>query len=119
MQRKMNKDWIYVVLVRALKTMAQTSLGMFTVGAAISEVGWMHILSVAFVSGVYSVLTSLSVGVEERQAKDGELLIDSSGETDIWRLDLGDELDNLSNKKVIVLKVDANADLSKPPFSRE
>lgn len=43
---------------------------------------------------------------------DGTLLIDTHDpEKDIYRLDFGDNLDELSSKKKVTLLVDANADL--------
>jgi hypothetical protein len=60
----MNKDywskWIKAAGIRALKTMAQTALGMFTVGMAAEEVKWSYVASVALVAGVYSLITSIA-----------------------------------------------------------
>jgi len=57
---KINASWIKAAGVRAVKTMAQTALGMFTVGAALNDIDWINVASVAVVSGVYSLLTSLA-----------------------------------------------------------
>ena len=56
--------WVQAAAVRAIKTMAQTALAMFTVGQAMSEVDWAYVGSVAAAAGIYSVLTSL-VGLPE------------------------------------------------------
>lgn len=56
--------WVKAAGVRAVKTMAQTALGMITVGAAVNEIDWMYVGSVALVSGLASVLTSLA-GIPE------------------------------------------------------
>lgn len=59
-------EWFKAALVRALRTMAQTALGMFTVGMAMEEVKWTYVASVAVVSGIYSLLTSVA-GLPEVQ----------------------------------------------------
>lgn len=56
--------WAKAAAVRAVKTMAQTAIGMITVGATVSEVDWMGVLSVSAVAGVVSVLTSIT-GIPE------------------------------------------------------
>lgn len=52
--------WIKAAAVRAVRTMAQTALGMFTVGMAVEEVKWSYVASVSLVSGVYSLITSIA-----------------------------------------------------------
>ncbi len=52
--------WAKAAAVRAIKTVAQTALASITVGAAINEVSWGYIASVAVVAGVASVLTSIA-----------------------------------------------------------
>lgn len=54
------KTWVKAALVRAVKTMAQTAVGMIAVGAAMSEVQWLYVGSVALTAGILSVLTSLA-----------------------------------------------------------
>ena len=56
--------WIKAAGIRAIKTVAQTAVGMITVGAAISEINWIYVASVSAVAGVASLLTSLS-GIPE------------------------------------------------------
>ena len=64
----MSKDywikWIKAAGIRAIKTVAQTAVGMITVGAAISEINWPYVASVSVVAGVASLLTSLA-GIPE------------------------------------------------------
>ena len=52
--------WVKAAGVRALKTMAQTALSLFTVGQVISEIDWKMILSASIVAGIYSLLTSVA-----------------------------------------------------------
>lgn len=75
--KKIDKEWFKAALVRALKTIAQVMIGMITVGAAIYEVDWLYIVSVAVVSGIVSILTSIA-GLPETST-DGTLQMD--GET--------------------------------------
>ena len=58
------KKWLKAAGIRAVKTVAQTALGMITVGAAVNELDWVYIGSVSLVAGIASVLTSI-VGVPE------------------------------------------------------
>ena len=57
-------EWAKAAGIRAIKTMAQTALGMMTVGMAVEEIKWEYVGSVALVSGIYSLLTSV-VGLPE------------------------------------------------------
>ena len=45
--------------IRAVKTMAQTALSLFTIGQAVADVSWASVISISLVSGLYSVLTSV------------------------------------------------------------
>lgn len=60
MNKEYWKKWWKAALVRALRTMAQVACGSFTVDAAFFEVDWRRVVSVAIVSGIYSLLTSVS-----------------------------------------------------------
>jgi hypothetical protein len=59
------KKWFRAAGIRALKTFAQTAVSMLTVGQAFLEVNWINVLSVAGVSAVVSMLTSLGGLPEE------------------------------------------------------
>ena len=61
------KKWFKLAGIRAIKTVAQTAVGMITVGAAISEINWVYVASVSAVAGVASLLTSLA-GIPEVEA---------------------------------------------------
>ena len=56
--------WLKGAGIRAVKTMAQTAVAMVTVGLGITEVNWVHIVSVSVVAGVASLLTSVA-GIPE------------------------------------------------------
>lgn len=54
------KKWAIAALKRAVRTFAQTALGMITVGAAFSEIDWAYIASVSGVAAAASILMSLA-----------------------------------------------------------
>ena len=58
MSKKFTMAWLKAAGIRALKTFAQTAVGMIAVGAAIKDVDWINVLSVAAVAAILSVLTS-------------------------------------------------------------
>ncbi len=57
--------WFKAAAARAVRTMAQVGLSYITVGAAISDVQWGNLVSVALVAMVYSFLTSILIGIPE------------------------------------------------------
>lgn len=61
------KEWMKAALIRAVRTMAQVALGFITVGMAASEIDWKTVVSVAAVSGIYSILTSVAGLPEVKQ----------------------------------------------------
>lgn len=69
----MNKDywtqWLKAAGIRALKTFAQTAVGMITVGAAIADIDWALVGSVSAVAAIASLLTSI-VGIPEVDKKE-------------------------------------------------
>ena len=56
----MTKQWWKAAGIRAIKTVAQSAVGMIAVGAAISEIDWIYVVSVAVVAGIVSMLTSIA-----------------------------------------------------------
>ena len=64
--------WLKRAGIRALKTMAQTAVGVIGAGSVISSVDWKMVASAAVVAGVVSMLTSVA-GIPEVEAEEGEL----------------------------------------------
>lgn len=63
------EKWIKAAGIRALKTVAQTAVGMLSGDLiGILEVNWISVLSVAATAGVLSLLTSLAGLPEVEQA---------------------------------------------------
>lgn len=54
------KNWIKCAGVRAIKTVAQTAVGVIGASALISEVNWATVISAAALAGVISLLTSVA-----------------------------------------------------------
>lgn len=61
-------NWSKAAGIRALKTIAQTALGMIAVGAALQDVNWLYVGSVSLTAGILSLLTSLA-GLPEVESK--------------------------------------------------
>lgn len=55
----MTKEWLKAAGIRAVKTMAQSAIGMMALGMGVPDIDWLNVLSVAVVAGVVSILTSL------------------------------------------------------------
>lgn len=54
------KKWIKAASVRAIKTVAQTAVGIIGASAIISEVNWKVVLSASLLAGITSLLTSIA-----------------------------------------------------------
>ena len=59
-QNVFTAEWFKAALIRAIKTVAQTALSLFTVGMAAEEIPWPYVASVSLVAGIYSLLTSVA-----------------------------------------------------------
>ena len=58
------QKWIKASLVRAVKTVAQTAVGVIGASTMISEVSWQVVLSASVLAGIVSILTSIA-GIPE------------------------------------------------------
>ncbi len=65
----MSKKWLKCALVRAVKTIAQTSASLITVGSLMTDINWKTVLSVSLVAGIYSMLTSIA-GIPEAKEEE-------------------------------------------------
>lgn len=61
----MNKDFWRAALIRAIKTICQTAIATIGTAIVITDVNWMYVLSASALSGILSILTSISVGLPE------------------------------------------------------
>ena len=65
------KLWLKAAAIRAVKTFAQVFASLLTVGAAINEIDWGYTASVALVSTLSSILTSMA-GLPEVDSPSGK-----------------------------------------------
>lgn len=63
--------WLKKAGIRAVKTIAQTAVGVIGAGSVISAVDWKMVASAAVVVGVVSILTSIA-GIPEVEAEEDE-----------------------------------------------
>ena len=61
------KKWAKAAGVRAVKTVAQTAVGVIGASALISEVNWLTVVSAAWLAGIVSLLTSVAGLPEVRE----------------------------------------------------
>ena len=54
------KTWLKAAAIRAIKTIAQTAVGVIGARAIISEVDWLTVLSASLLAGILSLLTSVA-----------------------------------------------------------
>ena len=54
------KLWLKAAGIRALKTVAQTAIGVIGVSAMLSDVNWVTVVSSATLAGLLSLLTSVA-----------------------------------------------------------
>lgn len=59
------KKFIKCALVRMIKTMCQTAIGIIGASKLISEVDWITCLSAVGMAGILSILTSIVGGLPE------------------------------------------------------
>ena len=56
--------------VRAIRTMAQTAVGVISAGAVMSDVDWLQVASASALAGLVSVLMSLDrIGTTQTEIK--------------------------------------------------
>lgn len=55
-----SKEWMKAAGIRAVKTMAQTTVAMLPAAATIAQVDWLTVAGTAALAGVVSMLTSVA-----------------------------------------------------------
>lgn len=63
------RKWAKCACIRAVKTIAQTAIGLIPAAVSINEVDWKVVIGTALLSGVVSMLTSLAGLPEEEVQK--------------------------------------------------
>ncbi|WP_071441659.1 holin [Traorella massiliensis] len=64
--------WIKAAGIRAIKTMAQSAIGLIGTSVMISDVSWQVVASASLLAGIVSLLTSIA-GLPEVQVENTEL----------------------------------------------
>lgn len=65
-------EWLYAARNRAVKTMAQTAVGLIGTSLVITDVDWKVLLSATLLAGIVSLLTSVA-GIPEVQPENTSL----------------------------------------------
>lgn len=95
----MTKEFWKAALIRAIKTICQTAIATIGTAMVVTDVNWVYVLSASALSGILSLLTSISVGLPEVQladtlyALDNEVDGDEEEEDEIGEDILPDELE--------------------------
>lgn len=79
MDKKKILAWLHAAGVRAIKTVAQTAVGVIGASTVLSDVDWLFVASAAVLAGVVSMLTSIA-GLPELPDADGDGIPDSVDE---------------------------------------
>ena len=82
-------DFTKATLIRAIRTIAQTAVATIGSAVVLSDVNWQIVVSASILSGILSILTSISTGLpevdlaEDLEDEDEDLWIDyENGEED-------------------------------------
>lgn len=62
----MKKFW-KCALIRAVRTIAQTALGVIGASKVLSEIDWKMMVSASVLAGILSLLTSITTGLPEAE----------------------------------------------------
>lgn len=62
-------NFIKYALIRAIRTVCQTAIGLIPASAMISEVDWRLVASASVLAGIVSILTSIATGLPEVDAE--------------------------------------------------
>ncbi len=60
MMKQNLKEWMKCAGIRAIKTIAQSSVALIGVGTVMSDVDWLMVASASLLSGILSILTSVA-----------------------------------------------------------
>lgn len=100
-----SKEWLIPALNRAVRTMVQVALTMFTVGQRLTDIDWLTILSCAVVAGLYSLGTSVLLGIPEGTT-DGTVNLDKyDGDEILYVSDLKLDPEKLKTRSTVTFKV--------------
>ena len=99
------KEWLIPALNRAVRTMVQVALTMFTVGQRLTEIDWLTIISCSIVAGIYSLGTSVLLGIPEGDAIGTVNLDKYEGDDIMYVSDLKIDPEKLKEKSTVTFNV--------------
>ena len=99
------KEWLIPALNRAVRTMVQVALTMFTVGQRLTEIDWVTIISCSIVAGIYSLGTSVVLGIPEGDAVGTVNLDKYEGDDIMYVSDLKIVPEKLKTKSTVTFNV--------------
>lgn len=99
------KEWLIPALNRAIRTMVQVALTMFTVGQRLTEIDWVTIISCSIVAGIYSLGTSVVLGIPEGDAVGTVNLDKYEGDDIMYVSDLKIDPEKLKTKSTVTFNV--------------
>lgn len=99
------KEWLIPALNRAVRTMVQVALTMFTVGQRLTEIDWVTIISCSIVAGIYSLGTSIVLGIPEGDAVGTVNLDKYEGDDIMYVSDLKIDPEKLKSKSTVTFNV--------------
>ena len=99
------KEWFIPALNRAVRTMVQVALTMFTVGQRLTEIDWVTIISCSIVAGIYSLGTSVLLGIPEGDAVGTVNLDKYEGDDIMYVSDLKIDPEKLKEKSTVTFSV--------------
>lgn len=99
------KEWLIPALNRAIRTMVQVALTMFTVGQRLTEIDWVTIISCSLVAGIYSLGTSVVLGIPEGDAVGTVNLDKYEGDDIMYVSDLKIDPEKLKEKTTVTFNV--------------
>lgn len=99
------KEWLIPALNRAIRTMVQVALTMFTVGQRLTEIDWVTIISCSLVAGIYSLGTSVVLGIPEGDAVGTVNLDKYEGDDIMYVSDLKIDPEKLKGKSTVTFNV--------------
>lgn len=60
MNKEYWKEWLKAAGLRAIRTFAQSAIAVIPVEVSVTEVGWLHVIGVATLSAILSLLMSIA-----------------------------------------------------------
>lgn len=102
----MKNELVKAMLIRSIRTGAQTLLSFMTIGQAIMDINWIDAISITCTAMVISILTSIVTGLPEAGNKTGAFVLDNT-DPDVtrWILQYDGDPDSLKPGDKVTFEV--------------